>query len=160
MIHREHLDELYQAIIVQAAMDYGYYMKQIQNPRRRSSIEIAQREIGLIEEFFLSERFKLFTELSGYDILERLKQNPYAACNRGKRSTTSGRKVKEEEEMTKEFHYKESTCDICGAKEKHILSLDLPNNWQRIKVRKTAYDMCESCISRIERTIAQIKRGE
>lgn len=157
MIHREHLDELYQAIIVQAAMDYGYYMKQIQNPRRRSSVEIAQREIGLIEEFFLSERFKLFTELSGYDILEKLKQNPYVACNRGKR-TTSGRKVKKD--MTKEVSYRECTCDICGRVEKVVLSMPLPQNWQHTKIRRTAYDMCESCIIRIERTIAQIKRGE
>lgn len=155
----EQIQDLANAVVVQAAVDYGYYTKQLHKANRRSSVEVAQRELNRIEEFFMSDRFKMYTTLNGYEILLKLRDNPFVACNNTTREYMSY-KAKGEKSMVREIKCKECICDICGKKVHIALPLALPKDWQQSSIGGVPYDMCESCASKIERTIAQIKRGE
>lgn len=78
-MHEEQLQILANAVVIQAAVDYGYYTKRMQRESRRDSKEIAEREVRRIEEFFTSERFRIFTDVKGPEILERLQDDPLIA---------------------------------------------------------------------------------
>ena len=84
MAYEEQLNNLAAAIVLQAAMDYGYYTKKMNKPDVHISRDIASNELRKIERFFCSQRFALMTDLNGREILEKLQRNPTVACNKWK----------------------------------------------------------------------------
>lgn len=83
-MHEEQYENLATAIVLQAAMDYGYYYKKLSKPDMHTSRDIAASEIRKIECFFRSQRFALMTDLNGRELLEKLQRNPTIACNKWK----------------------------------------------------------------------------
>ena len=80
----ECFNELVEAIIIQAAVDFGTYTKKLVRANTHCSKEIAERELNRIREFFTSSRFHLFSDMDGNKILARLEQNPFVACTHWK----------------------------------------------------------------------------
>lgn len=78
------MDEMYRqlaaAVIWQAAYDYKESEKKIANAKFAITVTFAETEMYRIEEFFNSERFKLFSEIDGKTIFRVIKKsqgNPF-----------------------------------------------------------------------------------
>ena len=64
-------EELAQAIILQAVKDYRAARKKL---KKRPDNKDAQDMLAGCEEFFLSHRFKLFTDIDGERLLHKLQE--------------------------------------------------------------------------------------
>lgn len=78
------MDEMYRqlaaAVIWQAAYDYKESEKKIANAKLPITVTFAEAEMYRLEEFFNSERFRLFSEMDGRFLLEKIKNikgNPF-----------------------------------------------------------------------------------
>ena len=60
------------AVVYKAVKDWKLAVKRIKKSRKPSKADIITKEE--CEEFFLSDRFKLFTELDGKLLLDKLKK--------------------------------------------------------------------------------------
>lgn len=72
--------ELAAAVIWQAAYDYKESEKKLANAKFAITATFAECDMHRIEDFFNSERFKLFSEIDGRLMLARIKRvlgNPF-----------------------------------------------------------------------------------
>ena len=65
-------EDLANAVVCRAADDWKLAVKRIKKSRKPSKADMITKEE--CEEFFLSDRFKLFTELDGKLLLDKLKK--------------------------------------------------------------------------------------
>lgn len=65
-------ENLCNAVVYKAVKDWKLAVKRIKNSRKPSKADMITKEE--CEEFFLSDRFKIFTELDGKVLLEKLKE--------------------------------------------------------------------------------------
>ena len=72
---RENVEELFNAVVVQAAMDYRIWSRRLKAKKfsQEFSKESLEKGIRGIERFFTSEYFSMFTDVDGTYILNRLK---------------------------------------------------------------------------------------
>lgn len=75
--------ELAIAVVTQAVYDYETYAYKLSIATHHNATYACEAQLLLLEEFFLSDRLKLFTGISGASILEALKNK--AAQKVGKR---------------------------------------------------------------------------
>lgn len=82
-VSEELYQELMTAIIIQAISDYFEYRYKAENAVDAWEKHHAEREMIKIEEFFYSERFMLYSDLDGRELLSAIKRIPPKKTKRG-----------------------------------------------------------------------------
>lgn len=86
MEYAEQYVDLATATVVQATIDYLEFKYKAEHATNTWERHHAIYEMALCEEFFRSERFSLFSELNGREILAQLNAMPPKMSRRGRGS--------------------------------------------------------------------------